>query len=156
MFSWCLQVPGESSPWLQVFPVKPGWHLHLLGPTQSPCLQPGWHTAVQGGFKEEETDQRSTLADYLYQIRMTKHLILQLLDFHNPLAVNYLFTSHYSNKTEWCLIHKRNVCLFLLVWQCYYHWLMIIECPFSANHVTFSDFFFHSTQHWILEKFYWY
>lgn len=58
-----------------------------------------------GGFKEEETDQCSALEEYLYKIRMTKHLILLLLD----LAVNYLFTPHYSNTTAWCLIHIGNV-----------------------------------------------
>lgn len=51
--------PSENSPWLQVLPVKPGWHLHLLGPTHSPCLQLGWHTAVQKGFREEKKDQCS-------------------------------------------------------------------------------------------------
>lgn len=37
-------------PWLQVFPVYPGWHLHLFGPTHSPCLHPGWHTAANRGI----------------------------------------------------------------------------------------------------------
>lgn len=32
-------------PWLHVFPVYPGKHLHLLGPTHSPCLQPCSHWA---------------------------------------------------------------------------------------------------------------
>lgn len=37
-------------PWLQVFPVYPGWHLHLFGPTHSPCLHPGWHIAANRGI----------------------------------------------------------------------------------------------------------
>lgn len=63
---------------------------------------------VKGGFRREETDQRSALEDYVYQIRMTKHLILLLFDFHNPLAVNLL--PSYSKKTR-CLIHIGNVCV---------------------------------------------
>lgn len=47
------------------------------------------------GFKEEEGDQRSALKNHLYEIRVTKHLIPLLLD----LAVNDLFTPHYSNNT---------------------------------------------------------
>lgn len=62
---------------------------------------------VKGGFRREETDQRSALEDYVYQIRMTKHLILLLFDFHNPLAVNLL--PSYSKKTARCLIHIGNV-----------------------------------------------
>lgn len=37
-------------PWLQVFPVYPGWHLHLFGPMHSPCLHPGWHIAANRGI----------------------------------------------------------------------------------------------------------
>lgn len=32
-------------PWLHVLPVYPGKHLHLLGPTHSPCLHPNSHWA---------------------------------------------------------------------------------------------------------------
>lgn len=32
-------------PWLHVFPEYPGKHLHLLGPTHSPCLHPCSHWA---------------------------------------------------------------------------------------------------------------
>lgn len=105
VFSQCVRAPGESLPWLQVLPVKPGWHLHLFGPTHSPCLQPGWHRAIQGGFKEEEKDQCGVLVDYLYEIRVTKHLIQPLLD----LAINDLFTPHYSNMTAWCHIYRGDV-----------------------------------------------
>lgn len=28
----------------------PGWHLHLFGPTHSPCLHPGWHIAANRGI----------------------------------------------------------------------------------------------------------
>lgn len=84
----CCRAPGKGLPWLQVFPVKPGWHLHLSGPTHSPCLQPGWHRAIQGGFKQEERDQRGVLEDYLYNIKTTKHLIQQLLDS----AIHYIYS----------------------------------------------------------------
>lgn len=76
-----MYVPGHDLPWLQVLPVKPGWHLHLLGPTHSPCLQPGWHSAIVEGFKEEEERD-----EHSYQITATKHLIPLIVD----LAVNNL------------------------------------------------------------------
>lgn len=41
-------------------------------------LAAGLAQSCLGGFKGEETDQCSTLEDYLYQIRTTKHLILLL------------------------------------------------------------------------------
>lgn len=50
-------------PWLQVFPVYPGWHLHLFGPTHSPCLHPGWHIAAN----------RRTLVTLPLQSRLTVH-----------------------------------------------------------------------------------
>lgn len=34
-----------NKPWLHVFPEYPGKHLHLLGPTHSPCLHPRSHWA---------------------------------------------------------------------------------------------------------------
>lgn len=50
-------------------------------------------------LREEETDHCGVLADVFYQIKMTKHLIALLLYFLKPLAVNYVFTPRYKNKT---------------------------------------------------------
>lgn len=44
-------------PWLHVFPVYPGKHLHLLGPTHSPCLQPCAHWAGKTISVEKQQQQ---------------------------------------------------------------------------------------------------
>lgn len=70
--------------------------LALIGSHAVSVLTSRLAHSCSGRLKEEETDQCSVLADDLFQIRMTKLLIRLLVD----LAVNYLFTSHYSDNTE--------------------------------------------------------
>lgn len=116
--------------------MKPGWHLHLLGPTQSPCLQAGWHTAV---FREEETDQCTVL-------RPDTLLVADLNDKElNPTTPRLLQPlghkwSVYSTLQQWGAAEphptRECFCLFLPLWQRYYHWqVMIIKQRFPTQDI---------------------
>lgn len=92
MFSLCLPDPGDKLTLIAGLASEAGVALAFIGSHTFPMLTARLTQSYSGG---EEKDQCSALEDYLYKISVTKHLIPPLLD----LAVNYLFTPHYSKKT---------------------------------------------------------
>lgn len=60
---WFLELYShEHKPWLQVFPVNPGKHLHLFGPMHSPYLQPC--PQIAGGIRQRKKREEKKKLEY--------------------------------------------------------------------------------------------